>query len=140
MTSPWQDWAKKALNVKNDTFLMLLFHEDNITYIIQQTRHRVHEATGIPSPKPEKQQLVITMMLIYQNHQQESRKDLRHLLKTANGEIVAALTRKLMINLSMYSHYYKSKFVEPVPTPLDMPSNVNQAGTRSLTGGKPFVV
>tara|TARA_B100001094_G_scaffold20249_1_gene17184 strand:+ start:1193 stop:1615 length:423 start_codon:yes stop_codon:yes gene_type:complete len=140
MTSPWQVWAKKALNVKNDTFLMLLFHEDNIMYIIQQTRRRVHEATSMPSPKPDKKQLVITMMLIYENYKGESRKDLRDLLKRANGDVVGALTRKIMMNLSMYKQYYHDKLVNPVPTPMDMPSNVNQGGSRALTGGKPFVV
>ncbi len=140
MTSPWQEWAKKALYVKNDAFLMLLFHEENITYIIQQTRKRVHESTGIPSPKPEKQQVVVTMLMIYQNYREESRKDLRDLLRRANGDIVASIVRKLMVNLSMYTQYYNDKLVQPVPVPLDMPSNVNQAGSRALAGGKPFVV
>jgi len=139
MLSPWQDWAEKALHVTNESFLMLFFHEDNIKYITSKTQKKVQEATGMPSPKPGKQQLVVILLMVYDDLRLESRNDLRKLLTYANKRVISSLVETMMTNLGMYTKYYNDKMVRPQPLPINLPKNTSIMGSRALEGGKPFI-
>ena len=136
----WQIYASRIQNVRNEPFLLLFFHDDNIEYIIEETRKRVQQGSGMPAPKPEKKQLVITLTLVYDNLKEESRDNLEELLIRANRRVVETLVKKMLTNASFYTKFYNEKVAVPQPLPFEFPKNVNKGGTRTLSGGKPFVI
>ena len=135
----WQQWAQKALHVSGDPFLILVFHDLNIDFLIKTARKEVSDITGAPSRAPEREQLIELLLLTYQNFRQIRRKNLRSLLLKFNNSIVTGLVNKMISNGNMYKQYYHDKFLVPQPIPLKMPRNVHLGGARALKGGNPFV-
>ena len=135
----WQQWAQKALHVSGDPFLILVFHDLNIEFLIKTARKEVSDITGSPSRAPEREKLIELLLLTYQNLRQIRRKNLRSLLLKFNNSIVTGLVNKMISNGNMYKQYYHDKFLVPQPIPLKMPRNVHLGGTRALKGGNPFV-
>tara|TARA_X000001036_G_scaffold439484_1_gene490795 strand:- start:2959 stop:3756 length:798 start_codon:yes stop_codon:yes gene_type:complete len=136
----WQDYAAKTLHTRNEPLMLLMFHDENIAYITERARKKTSMATSLPSGNPSNQQIVVTLLIIYDNMKERSRKDLKKLLIEANKKAVEAIVKKLVTNTAMYSHYYHDKITLPQPIPGALSVNVNKAGMRSLSGGKPFVI
>ena len=138
--TPWQEYAAKTLHTKNEPLMLLIFHDSNVNYLVERARKKVNIATGVPAATPSQMQIVVTLLIIYDNLREESRMDLRGLLIRANRQAAGSIIKKMMTNSSMYSHYYHDKVTRPQPIPQPLAVNVNGGGSRSLSGGKPFVI
>lgn len=136
----WQDYVSKTLHVKSEPLMLLMFHDKNVEYIVERARKKASVATSMPSGNPSSQQIIVTLLIIYDNMKEESRKDLKKLLIESNRQAVNAIVKKLMTNAAMYSQFYHDKVTLPQPIPGPLSVNVNKAGMRSLSGGKPFVI
>lgn len=138
--TPWQDYAAKTLHTSNEPLMLLMFHDENIEYIIERARKKASLTTSMPAGNPSNQQIVVTLLIIYDNMKEQSRQNLRKLLIEANKRSVKAIVKKLVTNSAMYSQFYHDKVTQPQPLPNTLSVNVNKAGMRSLSGGKPFVI
>ena len=136
--TPWQEYARKTYKTPSEPLMLLMYHDANVNYLISRSRHKANLITGGTVANPSKQQVVEALMGVYDSMKNESRDKLRDLYIRANRKVAGKILRKLVENVKINSQYLEQH--ETVPVPQSLSVNVNKAGSRSLSGGNPFVI